>query len=450
MADQRVAGLATLKLSQTEIHQQYELPDLEARRERQRLQAQGGQAGQPPQPMPGQRMQQGPPPGAMPMQELSEHKIVRAIYSERQLQEVLTDFWFNHFNVDAQKGRDRFLLTSYERDAIRPNVLGKFRDLLGATAQSPAMLFYLDNWQSAAPQEMRRPQQPIMPRGGRGRGLQIPQPRPQQNMARGLNENYARELMELHTLGVDGGYTQKDVTEVARVFTGWTIDGPRAGARFHFEPRMHDLGVKTVLGQTIRASDIREGEQVLDLLARHPSTARFISTKLVRRFVSDEPPASLVDRAAARFRETDGDLREVMRVILTSREFRSPEAHRAKVKTPFEFVVSAVRATGVNVMETRLLVRSVADLGMPLYRCQPPTGYKDTAEAWTNTGALVNRMNFALEFASRPAVRAAMLPTLDGLLAGDVSDTTRATVARATTKEQTLALALGSPEFQRR
>jgi uncharacterized protein (DUF1800 family) len=224
--------------------------------------------------------------------------------------------------------------------------------------------------------------------------------------------------MELHTLGVDGGYTQNDVAEVARAFTGWTIDNPRQGAGFRFEPRMHDTGGKVVLGQAIKAGGGEsDGEQVLDILATHPSTARFIATKLARRFVSDTPPAALVDRAAARFRETRGDLREVTRTILTSPEFLSPASYRTKVKTPFELVVSALRATGTDIGDAKPIVRQLQQLGMPLYMCQPPTGYKDSADAWMNTGALISRMNYAL--------------TLAG-------------------SDQDLALTLGSPEFQRR
>ena len=221
------------------------------------------------------------------------------------------------------------------------------------------------------------------------------------NAPKGLNENYGRELMELHTLGVDGGYTQRDVTEVARAFTGWTIQNPRMGGEFKFEPRIHDRGEKMVLGHVIKAGGGEgDGEEVLDILAKHPSTARFIATKLVRRFVNDTPPPALVDRVAERFRATDGDLREVMRTILTSPEFLAPDAYRAKVKTPFEFVVSAVRAIGADVADAMPLVRATQQLGMPLYQCQPPTGYKDTADAWVNTGALVGRMNFAVQLTS--------------------------------------------------
>jgi uncharacterized protein (DUF1800 family) len=293
----------------------------------------------------------------------------------------------------------------------------------------------------------------------------------QKNAPKGLNENYGRELMELHTLGVDGGYTQKDVTEVARAFTGWTIQNPRLGGGFVFDQKIHDRGQKIVLGHVIKAGGrVDDGEQVLDILAKHPSTAHFISMKLARRFVSDTPPPALVDRLAAKFRETDGDLREVMRTLLSSPEFLSPDAYRAKVKTPFEFVVSAVRATGTDVQDATPLVRAMQQLGMPLYQCQPPTGYKDTADAWVNTGALVNRMNFALQLAAnnlRGGGRAGLRSgpsnesSGDGLLAApkrivetvlnnDISNTTRDTIAKATTAEQMTAVTLGSPEFQRR
>jgi uncharacterized protein (DUF1800 family) len=272
--------------------------------------------------------------------------------------------------------------------------------------------------------------------------------------------------MELHTLGVDGGYTQKDVQEIARAFSGWTIANPRQGGGFRFEPRMHDDGEKVVLGHKLEpGGGKRDGDDVIALLAKHPSTARFVSTKLARRFVADEPPAALVERAAQRFKETDGDIREVVRTIVTSPEFFAAEAYRAKVKTPFEFVVSAVRATGVQAGNALPLVQAVRTLGMPLYGCQPPTGYADRAEAWVNTGALLNRMNFALALtegrlgegirrrANRPTAAAPAQNSVSLIalaLAGDVSATTQATVAKATTATQAGALILGSPEFQKR
>ncbi|HMF93831.1 MAG TPA: DUF1800 domain-containing protein [Vicinamibacterales bacterium] len=413
----RLADLTTVRLSEQEIVNTIEVPQMEARR----AQKQAAAGGDP----------NGAPPPRNPMQqrasdlvvELAEQKILRATYSERQLQEVLADFWFNHFNVDARKGRDRFFLTAYERDTIRPHVLGRFRDLLGATAKSPAMLFYLDNWMNVdpnGPHPETRPARLVRGPFG-GRAALPPAPRPQaqsQQAKKGLNENYARELMELHTLGVDGGYTQKDVTEVARAFTGWTIENPRQGGGFIFNRRLHDPGQKVVLGHVIKAGgDESDGEQVLDILAKHPATARFIATKLVRRFVSDAPPAPLVERVAKRLRDTDGDLREAVRTILTAPEFASPDVRAAKVKSPFEFVVSAVRATGADPVDAKPLVRQLQQMGMPLYVCQPPTGYKETADAWVNTGALVNRINFALKLAQN---------------------------------DQAMARTLGAPEFQKR
>jgi uncharacterized protein (DUF1800 family) len=451
-----LAGLTTLQMSSRQIAEQFEIPQLKARRAAKQAaknDAQDGKDADKEKDKPDPEMQRR---AQSPLIELSEQKIFKAVYSTRQLQEVLVDFWFNHFNVDARKGADRFMLTEYEREAIRPHVLGKFRDLLEATAKSPAMLFYLDNWMSADPNGPHVDTRPRVVRGPFGRPFIVEPPMPRQNpnAPKGLNENYGRELMELHTLGVDGGYTQKDVTEVARAFTGWTIQNPRMGGGYRFEPRLHDTGQKVVLGQVIKAGgDDSDGKRVLEMLARHPSTARFIATKLVRRFVADTPPPDLVDRVAARFSETDGDLREVMRVVLTSPEFFSADAYRAKVKTPFEFVVSAVRAIGADVQDARPLVQQVQQQGMPLYQCQPPTGYKDTADAWVNTGALVGRMNFALALASnklRGTVVSQTTQSASDLIAGDLSESTRTTIAKAGSAPQIAALTLGSPEFQRR
>jgi uncharacterized protein (DUF1800 family) len=356
----RLAGFETLTLSSRQIAEDYYMPALMARREAQRdagrADPQASTSSQPdnrernprtPEQMAAARKQRDV------MAELTNHKILRAAYSERQLQEVMTDFWFNHFNVFAAKGPTGQYLTEYERDTIRPHALGTFRDLLGATAKSPAMLFYLDNWQSVDPDAAERmaarresAQRRFGARMPSGQAMQTPQKQPQR---RGLNENYGRELMELHTLGVDGGYTQQDVVNVARAFTGWTIDEPRRGGGFRFEERWHDDRDKIVLGHRITAGGQADGEQVLDILARHPSTARFIATKLARRFVADTPPPALVERAAATFRQTGGNIRDVVRTILTSPEFFAADAYRAKVKTPFEFVVSAIRATGADV-----------------------------------------------------------------------------------------------------
>jgi len=367
---------------------------------------------------------------------LASDKILRASYSERQLQEVLVDFWFNHFNVYAAKGRTAQYLPAYESEVIRPHVFDRFRDLLEATAKSPAMLFYLDNWLSADPDAAERLQEMQQQRRGfRRNGRFAAPPKPQQQAAntkgakktRGLNENYGRELMELHTLGVDGGYTQQDVIAVARAFTGWTID--RDG-NFRFVPALHDNGTKVVLGHTITSGGgINDGEKVLDILASHPSTAHHIAFELAQRLVADDPPPALVDRAAARFRETNGDLREVVRTIVTSPEFLAPAAGDAKFKTPFELVVSAVRTTGADVSDGRPFVQVLQQLGQPLYMCQPPTGYRDTADAWVSAGGLVSRMNFATRLASAGMPGVTLPP--------DVAPSSE------------LALRLGSPEFQR-
>jgi uncharacterized protein (DUF1800 family) len=333
--------------------------------------------------------------------ELMQAKLLRAIYSERQLDEVMTDFWFNHFNVFIGKGADRYMVTSYEREVIRPHALGKFEDLLVATAKSPAMLFYLDNWLSVGPDSdiargiRRYPNRPYRRR--------FPPP-PNQAKGKkrngGLNENYGRELMELHTLGVNGGYTQQDVTEVAKVLTGWTIDQPQKGGGFKYEERMHEPGTKIVLGHKIKDRGEKEGMEVLHILAHHPSTAHFISTKLAMRFVSDDPPPALVDRMAQTFLKKNGDIREVLTTMLKSPEFWSESAYRAKVKTPLEFVVSSARATGADVTDALPLARQLNQLGMPLYGMQPPTGYSMKEESWVNSSALLGRMNFSVALMS--------------------------------------------------
>jgi uncharacterized protein (DUF1800 family) len=327
--------------------------------------------------------------------------LARAVVSERQLDEVMVDFWENHFSVFSGKGQTRLFLASYDRDVIRPYALGKFRDLLGAVAKSPAMLFFLDNWQSAA--DSAHPT--LAAAGQTGRGVFGAARRrpgaspPVQRRARGLNENYARELMELHTLGVDGGYTQKDVIEVARALTGWTMT-PRTG-EFVFRPEMHDAGAKVVLGHQLPAGrGMEDGEQVLDIVARHPSTARFITTKLVRHFVSDSAPPALVNRCATVFTKTDGDIRETMRCIVTSPEFFSRAAYHAKVKTPFEVVASALRAMNAQPDTTARTAQLVARLGQPIFGRQTPDGWPDRGDAWMNTGAILNRINFGLAVAA--------------------------------------------------
>ncbi|MGA8270994.1 MAG: DUF1800 domain-containing protein, partial [Candidatus Sulfotelmatobacter sp.] len=333
-------------------------------------------------------------PGGVVTGELTQAKLLCAIYSERQLDEVMTDFWFNHFNVFVDKGVDRLLLTSYERDVIRPHALGTFEDLLVATAKSPAMLFYLDNWLSVGPNSDQSRGIPAHPNGSNNRA-HPPRPNPRKRPS-GLNENYGRELLELHTLSVNGGYSQRDVTEVAKVFTGWTIDKPAEGGGFKFDPRMHEPGPKFVLGRRIKFKGEGEGLEVLHRLATSPQTAHFISLKLAERFVSDDPPPALVDRMTKTFLKKKGDIREVLTVLFRSPEFWDDGTYRAKVKTPLEFVASAVRATGAEVDNALSLTRQLNNMGMPLYGAQPPTGYSMKAETWVSSSALLNRMNFAL------------------------------------------------------
>jgi len=381
--------------------------------------------------------------------DLNEAKLYRAIYSNRQLEEQMADFWFNHFNVYLDKGADRILTSSYERDAIRPHVFGKFRDLLEATAQSPAMLFYLDNWQNVSPD----------------RTQQRPFAKQKAKQARGLNENYARELMELHTLGVDGGYTQKDIVEVARCFTGWTITQPNRGGEFIYNDRVHDKGEKTVLGVTIPAGGGKEdAEKVLDILARHPSTARFISTKLAQKFVADDPPPALIERMAKTFRDSDGDIRAVMAALLESKEFFSEGAYRAKVKTPLELIVSAVRATDAQVNFAIPLATQIAQLGQPLYRKIEPTGYSSANAEWVNSAALLARMNFALALADNRVpgskvdssrfdenIAAVARQVLFHEPAKQTLDSIEKALAqREPTPALIAGLVLGSPDFQRR
>ncbi len=375
--------------------------------------------------------------------ELQQAMVLRAIYSERQLYEEMVDFWENHFNVFAGKGADHWLLTEYDRDVIRPHAMGKFKDLVEATAHSPAMLFYLDNWLSVDPNGAQNQARNIRRFRGNGPfamrrfdGFGRPLPQTAQNQAnipvqgvqqkRGLNENYARELMELHTLGVDGGYTQKDVTEVARCFTGWTIRAPNQGGSFVFNPRLHDNGVKYVLGHKISGHGERDGEAVIDILVHHPSTAHFIAKKLVTRFVSDNPPESLVERVAQTYLRTDGDIREMLRTILYSPEFNSTEAYRAKVKSPFELVVSAIRASGGDTNASPALLQFIARMGEPLFMYQAPTGYPDRASEWLNSGTLLTRMNFALALAANriPGTNV-NLQDLLGDVPGDEADAIR-------------------------
>jgi uncharacterized protein (DUF1800 family) len=469
--------------------------------------ANGSQRPVQPQPRP-----EGPRKSYLAVAELQDAKIVSAVESPRQLYEVLVDFWGNHFNIDVRKGPCRVLKVADDREVIRPHVFGKFRDLLEASAKSPAMLHYLDNFQNSAPRQMspyemqRRQQlagqqsaQAALPAVAAGTDNQA-------RMVGGINENYAREIMELHTLGVDGGYTQKDVQEVARCFTGWTVD-PQTG-EFRFTPRRHDNGPKTVLGHDIPANGgIRDGEMVLDILASHPSTAHFIATELCRRLVADDPPPALVDRIANVFLQTGGDLRQVYQAIIYSPEFFSRQAYRAKIKSPFEFAVSAVRATGGKIVsddflpvDRRLAIESgatfgrnmdriasakrkslnieIIEMGEPLFAYQAPTGYTEDSRKWVNTGALIARMNFALALAEHKVVDVSVTPSdlvrgvdidkpglvFDRLntafLQGEMSAPTRATLEKQVTGNdggdastvnaaELTALVLGSPEFQR-
>jgi uncharacterized protein (DUF1800 family) len=428
--------------------------------------------------------------------ELAMAKMDRAVYSEKQLYEQMVDFWFNHFNVFAGKGADRWFLTSYERDTIRPHAMGKFRDLLEATAKSPAMLFYLDNWQSVDPKAWARLQRDrAMRRAYRARfggpfGMPPFPPRPgnpnqAKQQERGLNENYGRELMELHTLGVDGGYSQQDVIEVARCFTGWTIRQPQRDPQFWFDDRLHDPDPKMVLGHKINAGGMRDGEEVLDLLARDPHTAHHLSLEIARHFVSDNPPDALVDRMAQTYESTDGDIRAVLHTMIYAPEFWSRQAYRAKIKTPFEFVASAARAVGADSDVPLALVQWTGRIGEPLYQCQPPTGYSYKSDAWVSTGALLNRLNYSLALAGNrlPGVRTDIPALLEGdgsaqpdavldraigvLLSGEASPQTRETLEKQMNDPRVLqaslddpithvnegmiaGLVLGAPEFQRR
>ncbi len=504
--------------------------DQQVRKQRQREQAEAGKRTEPEMNSPSggsstNQMQQPPPanrkPSAEPprrsviaVAELQNAKIISAIQSPRQLYEVLVDFWSNHFNIDVRKGPCRVLKVADEREVIRPRVFGKFRDLLEASAKSPAMLHYLDNFQNSVAREVSPAEQQRMRERMAQQNPGAP-PEPVDNKPRqvgGINENYAREIMELHTLGVDGGYTQKDVQEVARCFTGWGVN-PATG-EFVFAPRRHDNGPKMVLGHTIAPNGgIKDGEKVLDILASHPSTAKFIATKLCRRLVADDPPPALVDRVAAVFGETDGDLRQVVQAIITSPEFFSPQAYRAKIKSPFEFAVSAVRAAGGRIanddafsterrlpIDRRLAIEAgatfgrgmdriaaaprkslnlqIIEMGQPLFAYQAPTGYPEDSRKWVNTGALVSRMNFALALAEHKVVDVSVAPSdlirgadidkpeivLDRLnqafLQGELTAPTRATLekqmaangagpASTVNAAELTALIIGSPEFQR-
>jgi len=444
--DAALQSLATLRMSIPELLREYPRPD-----PRVRAQVQSGE-------MTRRELMERYPLEKRPeriVAELQAARLVRAVTSERQLQEVMVDFWFNHFNVFAPKGAVRWYVTDYERSVIRPHALGTFPDLVRASARHPAMLFYLDNWTSVKPDF-------VMPVG------------PNRGRKTGLNENYARELLELHTLGVDGGYTQTDVTEVARAFTGWGIERPQHDGRFIFRARVHDDGEKVVLGHRLPAGGgQQDGERVLEIVTRHPSTATFIATKLVRRFVSDTPPPALVAQVAETYRRTGGDIKSMLRTIVAAPAFADAATERAKIKKPLEFVASAVRALGgtVDARGGFHLARASSEIGETLYGAQPPTGWPDRAQAWVSAGTLLARMNFALALAEArvPGVRASAADVVAGvdprdpaavrdhllaaLLNGRVSAATRAVLDAQLGDPQITrltALVLGSPEFQRR
>ncbi|HLY63681.1 MAG TPA: DUF1800 domain-containing protein [Terriglobia bacterium] len=497
----RVAALPTLSMTTEELVENYPQPKQPAQLQTQKN---GGPPAQ------GQSMMEPDGPRRVIM-ELAQEEVLRAVYSKRQLQELMVQFWMNHFNIFAPKGADRWLTTSFERDTIRPRSMGKFEDLLVATAESPAMLFYLDNWMSATPNPTYRGtrggrmgksapifgRRPFGPPGGLGRGpfgnpgMDRPpiqaqgQPKAaQNNNRRGLNENYAREVMELHTLGVDGGYTQKDVIEVARCLTGWTIDRPRMGGEFIFRPAMHDFGEKSVLGRKIRAGHgMEDGIEVLHILAHEPATAHFIALKLCRRFVADDPPTELVEAASRTFLKSDGDIREVLKTILTSPAFDSQAAYRAKIKSPLELVASAIRGLDGKTDATVPLIQMIARMGQPMFQYQAPTGFPDRAATWINSGSLLARINFATALAANriPGTQVVLDEGSAGqgavsqtqfvqqlaarLTGGDISQQTSAAVIAGLKEEPSAderpeiaqrqvavatGLLLASPEFQRR
>jgi len=444
---------------------------------------------------------------AQALGELHHAKLARAVFSERQLEQVLVDFWFNHFNVDARKQQVRAMVVSYEQDVIRPNIWGSFRDLLGATAKSPAMLVYLDNWRSSVAYEPG-PREIAMAKKAQVENLGIA-PAVVQTSRRGLNENYGRELMELHTLGVDAGYTQKDVQEVARAFTGWSL--ARKSGSFQFITSWHDQGAKTILGKTFPAGGgQKDGEQVLDLLANHPATARHIAYKLCQRFVADAPPEDMVKRVAAAFTKSGGNLRATYSALFTDPKFFAPEFYSVKTKSPFEFVASSLRASGADFVEVtglppRIPLRALEagallgrggdrlsrvnrktvtmhmiEMGQNNYGWGPPTGFPEDSSTWVSSGALVSRLNYALALTGGQVADARVHP---GVMLGDkdadmaeeavdalsknlfarpLSEATRRVVlgqsvgavpAGATPVAdlpRVLALILGAPEFQRR
>ena len=508
--DDRLAGLPTLSMSSAELMEKYPDPNQLKRQQ----EVMGAVADR----RPGTPASMSPSSSAMGstmgdsgdtprevLVELGREQLLRAVYSTRQLQEVMVQFWMNHFNIFAGKGPDKWMLTSFERDTIRPRALGRFEDLLVATAQSPAMLFYLDNWMSSTPgfrpggPAAGRPAAfpgrwrrfggpfggPLLGPGRQALGAPHPAPGPNARQKHGLNENYGRELMELHTLGVNGGYTQKDVIEVARCLTGWTVLRPRQEAEFFFNARMHDVGEKTVLGHKIPGhGGIEDGLQVLHLLASHPSTAQFIAAKLCRRFVADDPPPSLVERTSREFTASNGDLRVVLQSIFTSPEFSSEGAYRAKTKSPLEMVASTLRALDAQTDAGAQLLGMIGRMGEPMFQYQAPAGYPDRASTWISSSALLGRLNFATavaenripgtkinlesEIAQGAGSPESIVDRLSGLLGTTLSGGSRRAILGSVgsktdsrdpeakfsegfaTLPAMAALVIGSPEFQRR
>ncbi len=364
-------------------------------------------------------------PEPLVAQELMAERLTRDIYSNAQLQEVMTDLWLNHFNIYLRKNEQMpYYLVSFERDTIRPRALGKFEDLLEAVAHSPAMLLYLDNAESVGPDSLA---------AERAKLAAWRRPSKQRQDPPGINENYARELMELHTLGVNGGYTQADVIQVARVLTGWTVDRPQFGGGFVFNPNRHEPGTKKVLGKKIKGNGETEGRELLHMLATRPATAHFLSRELAERLVSDDPPPSLVNRMAKSYMASGGDISAVLTTLFHSPEFWSNDTYRAKVKTPIEFVVSAARASNANVESYMPLVNALRAMGMPLYGCIPPSGYSWDAATWVSTGALVDRMNFALNLAANrlPGITVQWTPqTMDASSAAEAIPSAQSEEAR--------------------
>lgn len=511
----RLSQFKTLRMSSADLLDKYPPPDQIAKQEgmtveqyrqqmQQELQAKRQEMRR--QGMDPSEIQFDTLPGPQRIQaELDLVTLDRAIYSNRQLYEVMANFWANHFNVNVNKGADRWLITDYVENTIRPRAMGKFENLLVATAKSPAMLFYLDNWLSADPVAFQQMQAEMAQRRRRFEGLfmtaqppqdrQFPQPggapgrqvqaQLPQRQERGLNENYGREVMELHTIGVNGGYTQQDVIQMADCLTGWTIRAPRRDPQFFFDDRIHDQSPKVVMGKTFNYGGMKDGLAALHMLATSPATAKHISFQLAQHFVSDNPPLSLVQRMSDTFILNDGDIRAVLKTMIYSPEFWSRAAFRAKVKTPFEVAVSAARALDIQTDVSPQLAQWVGRMGEPLYQCEPPTGYADTADVWVNAGALLNRLNFALTLATNhmPGATAdladllghdasanpelALTRSLDDFIGGDISAQTRSTLEKQLSDPQVLqarlddpvkhvnegliaGLVLGAPEFQRR